>query len=201
MKHTCNLHLNVSYLYSVVIEKCLCCVLSSDIDRVLIRGVSKRWMPHSSVYDSAACVLGKEEHLARVTTDLYNMHRAIIQSHEIVLIDDDAENVEVARRFGHFAYEVKPDVTVSDIAAFAESLQREALPVACYVQNTDSNSAAGVVASSQGNPCADGQSQTGHRRAVSAYNMVNQECLADSSQPQRTHSIHFVLVNGTYQAI
>ena len=130
------------------------------------------------------------------------MRRAIIQSHEIVLIDDDVENVEVARRFGHFAYEVKPDVTVSDIAAWAESLQREALPVACYVQNTDSSDAAAVVASSQSGPCADGQSQTGHRRAVSAYNMVNgQEWSAASLQPQRTHSIHFVLVNGTYQAI
>ena len=171
---------------------------------MLIRGVSKRWMPQSSVYDSAACVLGKEEHLARVTTDLYNMRRAIIQSHEIVLIDDDVENVEVARRFGHFAFEVKPDVTVSDIAAFAESLQREQLPVACYVQNSDSNDAAGVVASSQTGQCTDGQNQIAHRRTVSAYNMVkpnNQEWSAASLHPQRTHSIHFVLVNGTYHAI
>jgi len=181
----------------------MCCVLCSDIDRVLIRGVSKSWMPQSSVYDSAACVLGKEEHLARVTTDLYNMRRAIIQSHEIVLIDDDVENVEVARRFGHFAFEVKPDVTVSDIAAYAESLQRAELPVACYV-NTDSNSAAGVVASSQISQCTDGQNQIAQRRAVSAYNVVktsNQEWSAASLQPQRTHSIHFVLVNGTYHAI
>lgn len=182
----------------------MCYVLCSDIDRVLIRGVSKKWMPQSSVYDSAACVLGKEEHLARVMTDLYNMRHAIIQSHEIVLIDDDVENVEVARRFSHFAYEVKPDVTVSDIAAFAESLQRQELPVACYIQNTDSSDAAGVVASPQTADSTDGQNQIAHRRTVSAYNVVrtnNQEWSAASQQPQRTHSIHFVLVNGTYQAI
>jgi len=172
----------------------------SDIDRVLVRGVSKNWLPRNS----AACVLGKEEHLARVTTDLYNMRRAIIQSHEIVLIDDDVENVEVARRFGHFAFEVKPDVMVSDIAAFAESLQREQLPVACYVKDTDTDNAAGVVASSQASQCTDGQNQSAHRRTVSAYNMVkstNQEWFDAALQPQRTHSIHFVLVNGTYHAI
>jgi len=180
------------------------CVLCSDIDCVLIRGVSKDWMPQGSVYDSTACFLGKEEHLARVTTDLYNMRHAIIQSHEVVLIDDDVENIEVARRFGHFAFEVKPSVTVSDIARFAESLLREELPVACYVTNTDSNNAVGFVASSQSSECTDGQQQTAHHRAVSAYSMVgsaNQEWSQASLQPQRTRSIHFVLVNGTYHAI
>lgn len=180
---------------------CACC---SDTDRILIRGVSKNWMPQSSLYDPTAFFLGKEEHLARVTTDLYNLRHAIIQSHEIVLIDDDAENVEVARRFGHFAFEVKPNVTISDIAGFAESLLREELPVACYVKNTDGNDAVGFVASSQSSQCLDGQKQPAHRRAVSAYSMVsgaNQEWSGASVQPQRTHSIHFVLVNGTYQAI
>lgn len=180
------------------------CALCSDVDRVLIRGVSKGWMPHSSVYDSTACFLGKEEHLARVTTDLYNIRHAIIQSHEIVLIDDDADNVEVARRFGHFAFEVKPNVTVSDIAGFAESLCREELPVACYVKNTDVNHAVGFVASSQSSQSTDHQNEVVQRRAVSAYNMVssaNQEWSGPSLQPQRTHSIHFVVVNGTYHAI
>jgi len=179
-------------------------MLCSDIDRVLIRGVSKDWMPQGSVYDSTACFLGKEEHLARVTTDLYNMRHAIIQSHEIVLIDDDAENVEVARRFGHFAFEVKSNVTVSDIAGFAESLIQEELPVACYVTNTDGNNSVGFVASSQSNQCTEGQHHSSHRRAVSAYNVVggaDQEWSHASLQPQRTHSIHFVLVNGTYHAI
>jgi len=180
-------------------------MLCSDINRVLIRGVSKDWMPHGSVYDSTACFLGKEEHLARVTTDLYNVRHAIIQSHEIVLIDDDAENVEVARRFGHFAYEVKPNVTVSDIARYAESLRREELPVACYVTSTDGSNAVGFVANSQSSQlCSDGERQPAHRRAVSAYSMAssaNPEWSHSSLQPQRTHSIHFVLVNGTYHAI
>jgi len=177
------------------------CALCSDTDRILIRGVSKDWMPQSSVYDPSACFFGKEEHLARVTTDFYNMRHAIIQSHEIVLLDDDTENVEVARRFGHFAFEVKPNVTVSDIAGFAESLRREELPVSCYVQNTDGSNAVGLVASSE---CTNSQQQVEQRRAVSAYNVVssaNQEWLGASVQPQRTHSIHFVLVNGTYHAI
>jgi len=158
-------------------------------------------MPQSSVYDPAACFLGKEEHLARVTTDLYNMRHAIIQSHEIVLIDDDAENLEVALRFGHFAFEVKSDVTVSDIAAFAEGLHQKELPVACYMQNTDSNDAVGFVASSQLSECTGGRRPATHRRTVSAYNMVDPASSPASAQPQRTHSIHFVLVNGTYHAI
>jgi len=182
---------------------CTVCTCS-DIGRVLIRGVSKNWMPRGSVYDSTTCFLGKEEHLARVTTDLYNMRHAIIQSHEIVLLDDDVENIQVARRFGHFAFEVKPDVALSDIAAFAESLHQAELPVACYVTDADSNHAAAVVASSQSNQCIDDRKQTAHRRAISAYDVVNsttQEWSNASLQPQRTHSIHFVLVNGTYQAI
>jgi len=176
----------------------------SDIDRILIRGVSKDWLPHSSVYNSAACFLGKEEHLARVTTDLYNMRHAIIQSHEIVLIDDDAENVEVARRFGHFAFEVKPNVMVSDIAEFAASLLKKELPVACYVKDAVDDDAVGLVTSYQSSYCSDGQKQSGHRRVVSACNVVtsaNQEGSHTSAQPQRTHSMHFVLVNGTYHAI
>jgi len=182
------------------------CVLYSDIDRILIRGVSKDWMPQGSLYDSTACCLGKEEHLARVTTDLYNTRHAIIQSHQIVLIDDDVENIEVACRFGHFAFEVKPNVTVSDIAGFAESLHRQELPVACYVKNTDGNDAVGFVASSHSSHCTDDQKQTAQRRAVSAYSVVtgaNQEWPGGASlqSEQRTHSIHFVLVNGTYHAI
>jgi len=151
-----------------------------------------------------ACFLGKEEHLARITTDLYNIRHAIIQSHEIVLIDDDVENVEVARRFGHFAFEVKPNVTVSDIAGFAESLLQEKLPVACYVKNTEGKDAMGLAASAQSSQCIVGQQQSVQRRAVSAYNMdgdATHEWSGAALQPQRTHSIHFVLVNGTYHAI
>ena len=156
-------------------------------------------MPQSSLYDSMASFLGKEEHLARVTTDLYNMRHAIIQSHEIVLIDDDVENVEVARRFGHFAFEVKSNVTISDIVKFSESLYRQEIPAAYCVKDTDANHAAGFVAS----PCTGVQNQIEQRRAVSAYvvNSANQELSDNSMQVQRTHSIHFVLVNGTYRAI
>ena len=91
-------------------------------------------MPANS---SASSGLGKEQHIARVTTDLYNQTRAIIQTHEILLIDDDLDNVTIARSFGHWAFEVKETVTMEDITAFVDSMHDDSsdqtLPVGVTV--------------------------------------------------------------------
>ena len=65
---------------------------------------------------------GKEEHISKVLTNLYNKHRVVIQANEVLLMDDDANNVKIARSFGHSAYEVKPDVRLENINEFVENM-------------------------------------------------------------------------------
>jgi hypothetical protein len=99
-------------------------VLGRDVGRILIRAVTKDWLPQGATAASTKSpdFLGKEEHLVRVLTDLYNQRRLIIQSHEVLLIDDDVENVRLAQQFGHVAFKVEDDVELSDIASFVEGL-------------------------------------------------------------------------------
>lgn len=67
--------------------------------------------------------MGKQQHIAEVTADLYKFCRAVIHPPEILLMDDDDENVDVARRFGHVAFLVKETVTLEDIYAFVEKIK------------------------------------------------------------------------------
>ena len=45
-------------------------------------------------------------------------------------MDDDTDNVQIAREFGHQAFEVPEDVSVEDIWRYAEKLEvRRVLPI------------------------------------------------------------------------
>lgn len=95
-------------------------MLFSDTSRILIRTSSKDFHQKNLLAKQS---LGKQQHITEVTTDLYRFRRAVIHPPEIILMDDDDENVEVARRFGHVAFLVKETVTLEDIYAFVEKIK------------------------------------------------------------------------------
>jgi hypothetical protein len=66
--------------------------------------------------------LGKEGHLASILTELYNAHHAIIKPHQIALFDDDKDNVDIATRFGHWAFEVPEDMSYDTFEQFFHML-------------------------------------------------------------------------------
>ena len=90
-----------------------------DTNRIMIRANSKDWGDKPN----PAVLLGKQQHIAWCVTELYRQHHMIIQAHEILLIDDDAENVQIAQEFGHQAYEVGEKVTMQDLKMFSEKLK------------------------------------------------------------------------------
>lgn len=96
-------------------------LLFSDTSKILIRTSCKDWLPKKNQPSTQS--LGKQQHIAQVTTDLYNLRRAVIHPHEILLMDDDEENVNIARQFGHLAYLVKETVTLEDIYSFVEGIK------------------------------------------------------------------------------
>lgn len=69
--------------------------------------------------------LGKEAHIASVLTELYNRHHLIIKPEEIILFDDDKGNVDKALEFGHWAVEVKDDISYDSFEEFAWQLGRK----------------------------------------------------------------------------
>jgi hypothetical protein len=93
----------------------VCC---SDTDRIIIRGGN----------GAPPAGNGKEPHLAAVLKELSakNQSAANIQPEQILLIDDDEENVAVAKRHRHRVYHVRDDVTMRDIDAFVGSLEKDA---------------------------------------------------------------------------
>ena len=92
----------------------------SNISKLIIRGNSKEWLPTSNISDPP---LGKEQHLACICTELFNDKHVIVAAHEILLLDDDDENCDIAREFGHQAFQVPEGVTMSDIAQYVKMLE------------------------------------------------------------------------------
>ena len=66
--------------------------------------------------------LGKQQHIAWLVTELFNRDHVMIQAHEILLLDDDIKNVQLAEEFGHQAYEVPEDVTLDLISEFVNDM-------------------------------------------------------------------------------
>ena len=87
----------------------------------MIRANSKDWADQPSV---ANAMLGKQQHIAWCVTELYDQKHLIIHPHEILLMDDDEDNVQVAKEFGHQAYKVpEEELTIEEIKQFADRLQ------------------------------------------------------------------------------
>lgn len=114
-------------LQQCVIEDALKFVLpNSDAGRIVVRTTSKEWLLGSKNQTGgggAPSCLGKQQHIAQVTTDLYNQRHAVIQPHEILLVDDDDENVQIARHFGHLAFLVRDGVNLDEIYTFVDRLK------------------------------------------------------------------------------
>ena len=94
----------------------LCC---SDVSKIMVRANSKDWIEQPEVANS---MLGKEQHISWCVTELYDQRHLIIHPYEILLVDDDGENVQIAKEFGHSAYKVPEDVTIEDFKKFADDL-------------------------------------------------------------------------------
>ena len=92
----------------------------SDLSRMLIRANSEDWLPPQTLNTPN---LGKQQHIAWIVTELFNRKHAIIHSPEILLMDDDAKNVELAVEFGHQGYEVPEDVTLESIHQYVQRVE------------------------------------------------------------------------------
>ena len=110
---------SLSWVYVYTLNFHFFC-LSSDTDRILIRANSKDWLPPQSATGQA---YGKQQHIAWIVTELFNKKHAIIHPEEILLMDDDSENVDIALQFGHQAYEVPEEVSIEEISRFVEQMQ------------------------------------------------------------------------------
>ncbi|CAH1787033.1 unnamed protein product [Owenia fusiformis] len=88
-----------------------------DTNRIVIKTSSKDWEG-----ESCAETLGKQQHIASVLTDLYNEdHTNIIQSNEILLLDDDMDNVTVAVNFGHKAFAITDNVSLESLCRYVNN--------------------------------------------------------------------------------
>ncbi|KAI3384958.1 hypothetical protein SNEBB_005134 [Seison nebaliae] len=67
-------------------------------------------------------IIGKEQHLAAIVYRLQKEKQAKIGAHEIILMDDDGENVIVARDFGHFAFRVDETVSLTAINNYLKGI-------------------------------------------------------------------------------
>jgi hypothetical protein len=92
----------------------------SDVGNVIIRANTKDWCV--TPCGAGPKHLGKQQHLAWIATHVYQTQRLMLAPHEMVLLDDDADNVRVAREFGHEAMAVRDDVSLAAIDAFARNL-------------------------------------------------------------------------------
>lgn len=109
-------------------------IFFSDINQVLIRANSKDWLPHQGLTVQR---LGKQQHIAWIVTELFNRKHAIIHSAEILLMDDDSENVEVALEFGHQAYEVPDDVSLQSMFSYAKTVEVKVEPAVEFEEEED----------------------------------------------------------------
>lgn len=72
--------------------------------------------------------LGKEAHITAVLTEVYNREKVIIKPHEIVLFDDDRDNVDTALKFGHWAFQIKEDVSYQTFEEYSQMLALQDKP-------------------------------------------------------------------------
>ena len=72
--------------------------------------------------------LGKEAHIASVLTEVYNRKKQIIKPDEVILFDDDTDNIETAVSFGHWAVQVKENISYDSFPEFNEYLLSKKKP-------------------------------------------------------------------------
>ncbi|XP_052072407.1 uncharacterized protein LOC127710520 [Mytilus californianus] len=90
-----------------------------DALKIVVRGNTSDFLERNN-YE----INGKEAHIADVLTSLYKNRHEIIKPNEVILFDDDTDNTKEAKKFGHWAVEVKEDIsydTFTEISAMFQS--------------------------------------------------------------------------------
>jgi hypothetical protein len=59
---------------------------------------------------------------------VYNKHKIIIKPDEIILFDDDTDNVDTAFKFGHWAFQIKDDVSYHTFEEYSKILAQQDKP-------------------------------------------------------------------------
>ncbi|KAK3084823.1 hypothetical protein FSP39_019637 [Pinctada imbricata] len=72
--------------------------------------------------------LGKEAHIAAVLTEVYNRRKQIIKPEEVILFDDDEDNISTAVKFGHWAIQIKDNVSYDSFTEFEGYLKSKKKP-------------------------------------------------------------------------
>lgn len=88
-----------------------------NTSRIIVRGNTPDWTRKSTGWQ-----LGKEEHISSVVTELYNRSHAIIKPENILLLDDDQKNIEIAKSFQHRAFQVDPNFTLDQFREYLATL-------------------------------------------------------------------------------
>ncbi|KAK3606426.1 hypothetical protein CHS0354_041362 [Potamilus streckersoni] len=66
--------------------------------------------------------LGKQAHITSILTELYNQKQLKIKPCQVVLLDDDRENIQIAKQFGHQAFLVEDSISEDTFLEFARML-------------------------------------------------------------------------------
>ncbi|XP_062606066.1 uncharacterized protein LOC134267873 [Saccostrea cucullata] len=100
-----------------VIRELLKKLLKKDAEKIYVQANTIEFRErHNYEY------LGKEAHITAVLTEVYNRQKVIIKPQEIILFDDDQDNVETALKFGHWAFQIKEDVSYNTFEEYSQML-------------------------------------------------------------------------------
>lgn len=94
------------------------CFICSGADRIIVKG--------GDLIPPAGA--GKEQHLKAVVEDMAAAKSALtnVTPDQILLIDDDEENIAIARRHQHRVFHVRGgEVSLQDIDDFVSSLEKD----------------------------------------------------------------------------
>lgn len=106
-----------------VIRICMHCLPCRDSEKIYVQANTIEFRErHNYEY------LGKEAHITAVLTEVYNREKVIIKPHEIVLFDDDGDNVDTALKFGHWAFQIKEDVSYQTFEEYSQMLALQDKP-------------------------------------------------------------------------
>ncbi|XP_061189917.1 uncharacterized protein LOC133197740 [Saccostrea echinata] len=106
-----------------VIRELLKKLLKKDAEKIYVQANTIEFRErHNYEY------LGKEAHITAVLTEVYNRQKVIIKPQEIILFDDDQDNVDTALKFGHWAFQIKDDVSYNTFEEYSQMLALQDKP-------------------------------------------------------------------------
>ncbi|XP_077986735.1 uncharacterized protein LOC144441080 [Glandiceps talaboti] len=78
-----------------------------DVSKILIRGSTSDWNAVLDIPNE-----GKLQHIASAVAELSVQHKMTIEPEQVCLLDDDNNNVDTAKKFGHLAFLVTKGFTL-----------------------------------------------------------------------------------------